>query len=576
MTAQPIPAAALAQHAIVLGKTGAGKSSVLRLIVEQKLSKGEPVCIVDPKGDWWGIKSSADGKSAGYPLVIFGGEHADVPINAHAGAQVAELFATGNRPCLIDLGGWMPGDRTRFFIDFASTLFRNTRGARWLVIDEVHNFAPQGKVMDPDAGKMLHWANRIITEGRGKGVTLLSASQRPQKVHKDFVTSNETLIAMRVIHELDRLAMKAWIDGCGDPEKGKEVLASLANMKRGEGWVWSPEIGFGPKRIVFPMFETYDSFAPQTSEADRHPKGWAEVDLEEVKSKLAAAIEQAKADDPRELRKKIADLENEISNRDAMGIDVEEVKRERASAKIEGYTAAIDALQPMVDRMQTLRTALDEQLGDLLSDLGKWRKTHEAPVATEKHWETIPRYSPTASVKHSNQFDASRSGDKPRGNGQAARSSSGSLPRGERAILIALAQYPGGCTREQLTVLTGYKRSSRDTYLQRLRERGFVESNGDALGATAAGIAELGPDYEPLPTGAALLRHWLERLPSGEASILELVVSKYPKPADRDWLSEKSGYQRSSRDTYIQRLRSRKLVDAVGRGEVKASDELFG
>lgn len=146
----PIPAAALSQHTIVLGKTGAGKSSVLRLLVESQLAKQLPVCILDPKGDWWGIKSSADGKEAGYPLVIFGGEHADVPINAHAGAQVAELYATGNRPCLIDLGGWMPGDRTRFFIDFASTLFRQTRGPRWLVIDEVHNFAPQGKVMDPE------------------------------------------------------------------------------------------------------------------------------------------------------------------------------------------------------------------------------------------------------------------------------------------------------------------------------------------------------------------------------------------------------------------------------------------
>src|SRR6266542_4119403 len=106
MNRLPIPADALAQHTIVLGKTGSGKSSVLRLLVENQLSKQQPVCILDPKGDWWGIKSSASGKSAGYPLVIFGGEHGDVPIDRNAGAQVAELYATGNRPCLIDLGGW--------------------------------------------------------------------------------------------------------------------------------------------------------------------------------------------------------------------------------------------------------------------------------------------------------------------------------------------------------------------------------------------------------------------------------------------------------------------------------------
>ena len=47
----------------------------------------------------------------------------------------------------------MVGERTRFWIDFASTLFKLTLGMRWLVVDEVHNFAPKGKIMDPDAGK---------------------------------------------------------------------------------------------------------------------------------------------------------------------------------------------------------------------------------------------------------------------------------------------------------------------------------------------------------------------------------------------------------------------------------------
>jgi hypothetical protein len=94
---------------------------------------------------------------------IFGGEHGDMPLNEHAGAPVAELLATGNRPAIIDLGGWMVGERTRFFIRFASTFFRLTRGPHWLVIDEVHEFAPQGKVFDPDAGKMLHWSNRLAS-----------------------------------------------------------------------------------------------------------------------------------------------------------------------------------------------------------------------------------------------------------------------------------------------------------------------------------------------------------------------------------------------------------------------------
>lgn len=308
----PIPKAVLAQHTVILGKTRSGKSSTMRLLVEQILDDQKPVCIIDPKGDWWGLKSSADGRRVGYEVVIFGGRHADVPINAHSGKAVAELVATGNRPCIIDLGGWMVGERTRFFIDFAATLFTKTHGHRWLCIDEAHNFAPQGKIMDPDAGKMLHWANRLASEGAGKGVVLISASQRPQKLHKDYLTSHETLIAKRVIHPLDRGAMKDWIDGCGDPAKGKEVLDSLAGIQRSQGWVWSPEIGFGPKLIEFPMFKTYDSFAVQTGAADKKLKGWASVDLEEVKTKLAAVVEEAKANDPKELQATIFALNRSI------------------------------------------------------------------------------------------------------------------------------------------------------------------------------------------------------------------------------------------------------------------------
>jgi hypothetical protein len=43
----------------------------------------------------------------------------------------------------------------------------------------------------------------------------------------------------------------------------------------------------------------------------------------------------------------------------------------------------------------------------------------------------------------------------------------------------------------------------------------------------------------------------------------------------RDDLGEAIGYKRSSRDTYLQRLAARKLVEVVGPGEVRASPILF-
>jgi uncharacterized protein len=147
------------------------------------------------------------------------------------------------------------------------------------------------------------------------------------------------------------------------------------------------------------------------------------------------------------------------------------------------------------------------------------------------------------------------------------------LPKGERAVLTAVAQHADGVTREQLTVLTGYKRSTRDAYVQRLRERGHVV-DGERIKATQAGVDALGGDFEPLPTGDALREHWLKRLPEGERLVLQVLVSAYPKTVEREAISEATGYKRSTRDAYLQRLGARRLV-TIDRDGVRAAEELF-
>jgi hypothetical protein len=537
--AEMIPDAVLTQHIVALGKTRSGKSSTMRLLVERLLDADKPVCIIDPKGDWWGLRLLADGKRAGYPVTIFGGEHGDMPLNEHAGAPVAELLATGNRPAIIDLSDLMVGQRTRFFIRFSETFFRSTRGPHWLVIDEVHEFAPQGKVHDPDAGKMLHWANRLASAGAGRGITLISASQRPQKVHKDFLTSNETLIAKRVVHPLDRGAIKDWVDGCGNPVKGKEVLDNLAGMKRADGWVWSPEAGFGPSLMHFPLFKTYDSFAP-TGPATHKLTGWASVDLDEVRVKLAALEEQAKRNDPALLQAQIAKLKRELAAKTPASASPEQI----AAAEQRGYEQA----------RRTLLDAIGEPTARLRVDV----EAITAAVAGAKQMHPAP-LPPKRTAQ-------------PNGNGG---DTDATMVRGEIRVLTAIAQYPEGINHDQLAVSTSYKRRSRETYVLRLRQRGYVEHRDGHVVATAAGIAALGSDFEPLPpSGAALRDYWKGQLPGGESSILSRLIDAYPAALSPAVVAEASNYRRRTSETYIQRLVARRLVVRQGR-DVRASEVLF-
>jgi hypothetical protein len=99
---QPIPDKALAQHIAVLGKTGSGKSYAIRGVVERLLDDEARCCVIDPTGTWWGLKSSATGKSGGYPVVIFGGTHADLPLGAAHGEALAEAIGTSSTPAILD------------------------------------------------------------------------------------------------------------------------------------------------------------------------------------------------------------------------------------------------------------------------------------------------------------------------------------------------------------------------------------------------------------------------------------------------------------------------------------------
>lgn len=85
----------------------------------------------------------------------------------------------------------------------------------------------------------------------------------------------------------------------------------------------------------------------------------------------------------------------------------------------------------------------------------------------------------------------------------------------------------------------------------------------------------LGDDYEPLPTGDALRRHWQAQLPEGERKVFDVICEEYPRGLQRGDLHELTGYKRSSANTYVQRLAARGLIAAHG-GELYASEALFG
>lgn len=563
-----IPEKILEQHVAILGKTGAGKSSALRHIVEHLLSQKKRVCVVDPKGDWWGLKSDADGKSAGFPVIAFGDfkepKAQDVPINAQSGKHVAELITSGNRPCIIGFRGWMTSHMIKFWIDFASTIFNANSGELYLVGDEFHNFAPKGKILDPEAGKCLHWSNRLMSEGRGYGLVCLIASQRPQKVHNDTLTCCETLVAMRVIHAADRGAVKDWIDGCGDIAQGKEVLDNLAGMSRGEAYVWSPEVGFGPKRLTFPMFKTFDSFAPPQLQKKISTASWTDVNLDEVKQKMATVIEEAKANDPTELKKKILELQRELkkAQNPITGTSPEPIIKEIPRFTVEDEKM----LRRVHDRIAEVKELLARGhifFPKIEEELAKISKVPEVPK--------MPlHYVPNKLMVH-----APPKGSVSQRRNPNSFSTNGDIGRCERAILTALAQYPQGRSPVQAAILSGYSSGSGgfNNSLSRLRSMEYI-TRGNPMQITDSGISALG-EWNPLPAGKELAEYWIKKLGRCSSQILSALVECYPNGLTPEELGDKAGYVPSS-GGFNNSLSELRTLELITRGRpIKASEDFF-
>ncbi len=94
---------AIIQTFAILAKKGSGKSYTASVMAEEMLKAQQQIVVIDPTGSWWGLQSSADGKSPGFPVVVFGGDHANIPLEETAGEVIAQAIIEQGFSAVIDL-----------------------------------------------------------------------------------------------------------------------------------------------------------------------------------------------------------------------------------------------------------------------------------------------------------------------------------------------------------------------------------------------------------------------------------------------------------------------------------------
>lgn len=306
-----LPNDAVTQTFLILGKRGSGKTNTAVVLAEEMI-KLAPIVVLDPIDAWWGLKSSFEGDKPGLGIYVFGGRHPDLPLDPHTGELMARLFIEHRISMILSMKGWTVSDRARFVTDFVTYLLNhNNRVPVHVVLEEADAFIPQRP--QPDEAKMLGATDRLIRWGRMDGIGATAISQRSAAINKNTTTQAETLIVHRTIGPQDRDAVLEWIKFHGTQEERDTVMTELPHLKDGEAYVWSPEWLHILSRVFIRRRHTFDSAAtPKVGEKMITPKELSKVDLERISGQLQTVIDHAKLDDPRELRKKILELQQKV------------------------------------------------------------------------------------------------------------------------------------------------------------------------------------------------------------------------------------------------------------------------
>lgn len=278
-----LPVDVAGEATAILAKRGAGKTNTGRVLAEEYHRAGVQLCIIDPIGVWWGLRSSADGEHDGLPIPILGGEHGDLPLGEWAGSLTAAVVVESGMSVILDLSDLSKDEQRTFVADFAEELYRLKRRERTTIhvmLEEADEFAPQRARAGGDAeelSRMRGAVEQLARRGRSSGIGLTMITQRSAALSKDVLTQADTLIAMRTTGPTDIKAIQEWVTRNADG--GNAVVRSLPGLQTGESWIWSPERDL-LARVQVRLAWTWDSSStPKYGQERVEPRRRASVEL---------------------------------------------------------------------------------------------------------------------------------------------------------------------------------------------------------------------------------------------------------------------------------------------------------
>jgi len=559
----------------ILARRRSGKSYTASVQAEELLRHKQQITTIDPTGAWWGLRSSAAGDGPGYPVVVFGGDHADAPLEPHAGRMLATALVEHGFSAIFDVGLMVTGDQIRFTSDFASELLRINRTALHLYIDEADTFAPQ---LTENRGQKvcLGTVSRLVKQGGVRGVGVTMITQRPADINKKVLSQVDILTVLRMSHPLDIKAATDWIKSEVSVEFAGYVESALPSLPVGSAFFCSASLGIG-ERVEVRARETFNSGAtPKPGERQRLPKVLAPIDIEQLGREIADSARHAQENSPEFLRQRIADLER-AGNRAQPDNGVElaqlraEIARLRPAAELAAEYAiklreADESKKQVLLELKALVGKLEHPGEEESVSVPEPPAPQKIPVKAPAQPGVIPRMTMEVSAA------------------DPAADTESPVSTSEQKIVNALASLEAvGVTnpsKTQLAAFAGYSNPKSGGFaapMAGLIRKELAESSGGKATLTVAGRSVANMPSRPATT-KDLQERIFHLLGEGERKMLTLLIAAFPENLTRVELAGQAGYSNAKSGGFaapLARLVELGFVEAVRPGVVRGSEMLF-